>query len=109
MKNRNLHIGSIIEQKVKEKDIKISDFAKAIHCNRGNVYSLFQRKTLSIELLILISKALDFDFLELYIESDKEEENRKKYVVILEVDQSKLQQLSSDESMKIIKSWIITE
>jgi len=60
---RNIHIGSIVEEKFKEKSMTITEFADKIHRERSTVYSIFARKSIDIELLIDISKALDYDFI----------------------------------------------
>jgi len=67
MKYRNdLYIGEIIKQKFNEKNISISQFAKKINCSRANVYNIFAAKSIDIDKLILISKVLDYPFLEEY-------------------------------------------
>ena len=114
MKNKDIHIGSIIEQKVKEKGIKISVFAEAIHCNRTNVYSIFRRKSIDTEQLFLISKVLNVDFTKLYFEDENEDESdhiqsQKKYIVILETDQLKIEELESDKRVKLVKWWQVSK
>lgn len=66
MKYRNVHIGELIKQKIEEKHISISQFAKAIHCSRTNVYHIFTLKSIDIDKLLLISSVLEYDFLEEY-------------------------------------------
>ena len=88
---QNRHAGEIIKQKVKECGIKITDFAKAIHCNRNNVYSIFRRKSIDIELLLLISKVLQYDFInEIYCKHSEDE----KYLVLIETDKQQLEQIT---------------
>jgi transcriptional regulator with XRE-family HTH domain len=97
---KNVHIGKAIKQKVKERGLRVADFANAIHCNRTNVYDIFNRKSIDVEQLILISKVLEYDFIsEIYF-------NRvspKKYLVLLEVSEQQLQDFTADSSFKIIK------
>ena len=45
----NIHIGSLIYKKVKEKGMRITDFANALHYCRMNVYSIFKRKSIDSE------------------------------------------------------------
>ncbi|MDR3287543.1 MAG: helix-turn-helix domain-containing protein [Prevotellaceae bacterium] len=97
---KNTHIGETIKQKMKEQNFRVADFAKAIHCNRNNVYSIFKRKNIDVELLMLISKVLEYDFItEVYFK----QKSTKKYLILLEVDEQQLQNFISDTSMKIIK------
>jgi hypothetical protein len=95
-----VHIGEMIKQKVKECGIKISDFANAIHCDRTNVYSIFKRKNIDILQLHLISQVLNYDFIsEVCFKNDVQ----KKYLIIIEVDEQRLQEFLSDASIKFIK------
>lgn len=97
---RNIHIGLAIQQKLQERGMRISDFARAIHCNRTNVYSIFTRKSIDIDQLLLISKVLEHDFIaELYSGVSI----HKKYIVVLEVDEQQLQELSSKSYVKYVK------
>lgn len=108
---KNIHIGSLIEQKVKEQGIRITDFAKSIHCNRSNVYSIFRRKSIDIDQLLLISKTLEYDFIsEIYCNKKEATTCDIKRVLLLEVtDEKKNIELSNDKSLKIINSWIVKE
>ena len=65
MKNE-INIGSIIEEKFKERGITKSEFARRINCSRGTVYNIFNSTSVDIARLKKISMVLDYDFLELY-------------------------------------------
>jgi len=60
---RNIHIGKIIRKKLAEKSMTVTEFADRIHKERTTVYDIFERKSIDTELLIEISKVLDYDFL----------------------------------------------
>jgi len=97
----NKHIGEAIKQKIQERGFRVCDFAKAIHCNRTNAYSIFSRKSIDIELLRRISKALDYDFIsEFYFQN----QSPKKYLIVAEVDEQKLFDLLSEKSIHLIYS-----
>ncbi|MDR0969929.1 MAG: helix-turn-helix domain-containing protein [Lentimicrobiaceae bacterium] len=97
---KGIHIGEAIKLKVQERGIRIAEFANAIHCNRTNIYSLFRRKSIDIDQLILISKVLEYDFIsELYLKIP----SCKKYLVVLEVDKHELQNLFLNPYIKYIK------
>jgi transcriptional regulator with XRE-family HTH domain len=98
MKN-NIHIGSLIRQKVKEQGLRNRDFAKAICCSDPNVSSIFKRKSIDIDQLQLISEVLGYNFLELYLEKDVS----KKCTLIIEVDKQKFNEIVSDSSINIIR------
>lgn len=61
----HLHIGHIIQDKVKEEQISVSQFARELHCNRTNVYDIFERQSLDTNLLRRISVILNTDFFEI--------------------------------------------
>ena len=64
-KKKKLCIGERIKEVFDQKtNFSISDFAKSLHCTEQNIYNIFRRKKIEIELLIEISKALDHDFIE---------------------------------------------
>ena len=81
--------------------MSVSDFAKCINRSRTTVYDIFQRKSIDVDLLLVISRALEFDFLrEIYLK-DNNGPAEKKYYVVVEVDPS---QLTGDLDMLLIKS-----
>ena len=59
---KNIHIGTIIKQKLKETSITIADFGRKIHLDRTTVYGIFERKSIDSVLLYIISETLNFDF-----------------------------------------------
>ena len=61
-----IHIGKEIEKKVQERGLKIPFFADKIATGERNVYSIFKRDDISAEMLIKISKVLNFNFFSLY-------------------------------------------
>lgn len=63
---QDIHLGSLVKQKMKERNISISEFAEAIHCDRTNIYSIFKRKSMDIQQIMQISEALNYDFLQYY-------------------------------------------
>ena len=68
MEYRNdIYIGEKIEQLFNERKINISQFAKAIRSSRTNVYNIFKAKSIDTDKLVLISKVLDYPFLEEYL------------------------------------------
>ena len=97
MKPEDIHIGSIIRQKVRERELSVSAFARAIHCSRTNVHSIFKRKSIDVDLLIRISAVLEFDFLKYY---DKNKEDN--YVVIVESNKAFLETLLYDDEIRVL-------
>jgi len=76
MRYRNdIYIGRKIKQIFDERNTNISQFAKAINSSRANVYNIFKAKSIDIDKLILISKVLDYPFLEEYLQNSPPTEN----------------------------------
>jgi len=68
---RNIHIGTMIQKKLTEKSMTITEFAAKINKERTTVYDIFERKSIDTELLIEISKALSYDFIrQIYYEEE---------------------------------------
>jgi predicted transcriptional regulator len=66
-----IHIGNIIKEIVKTKNLDIGEFAEKINCSRRNAYKIFDRSSIDSELLIKISKVLGQNLFFSYI-SDQE-------------------------------------
>ena len=65
MKNaKEIHIGERIKEIFDQKNISITQFADLLHCDRANVYNIFRRKKIDVDLLLEISNILNHDFVE---------------------------------------------
>lgn len=62
--NGNLHIGHLIKSVFDASGMTVSEFARRIHCERTNVYKIFNRQSIDVETLVKISEALEHNFLE---------------------------------------------
>lgn len=62
----DVHIGNLIESKMKELHINNAELALRIQMGRMNVHSIVRRKTLKADLLEKISRALNYDFFRYY-------------------------------------------
>jgi len=107
MFTRDVHIGSVIRkvffEKRKNKSMTIGKFAKELGCSRSRVYPIFENRSIDTDLLVRISKILDYPFLLEYYE--KEKPNVINFAII-EADTIKMEELKSDPSLKIIKTWL---
>ena len=61
-----IHIGEEIQERLRQKRMKVIEFSRRINTNRNNVYDIFNRKSIDTNLLEKISEALEFDFFRLY-------------------------------------------
>lgn len=62
--DEKFHIGHLIKKVFDQKDLSVSEFARQIHCERTNVYTIFNRSSIDMELLARISKVLEYNFFE---------------------------------------------
>lgn len=64
--SRMIHIGSLIRQKLQEQGRTVTWFAFVLHCDRTNVYKIFQKSSIDSSLLYRISCVLNYDFFAEY-------------------------------------------
>ena len=62
MEEKYLPIGNMIKNVLLQQERTVAWFARSICCSRPNVYKIFEKDNIDINLLILISKALNHDF-----------------------------------------------
>ena len=75
---QEIHIGSEIKKVFDKKSVKLECFAEKIDHDRTTVYNIFKRKSIDIDLLLKISKVLDYDFIhEVYFYNTNEIEMEK--------------------------------
>jgi DNA-binding Xre family transcriptional regulator len=101
MTDDNIHIGLLIHNMLKEKEIQITDLANSLRCTKSNVYSIFKRKSIDVDLLMRISKILDYDFLKLYYGDNISPS--KGYRLVIDVNELKMKEILSDNSMRIVE------
>lgn len=61
-----MHIGQKIHDRVKELRIRPTELAKTLRTSKQNLYGIFKRESIDTDLLLKLSKALDFDFFSYY-------------------------------------------
>lgn len=93
-------IGQLIEERVKSKNMEVTEFAKRINRERSNVYDIFKRDNINTDLLKKIGQVLDYDFFIHFLEPKtveliKTSEIVKKSRLFLEIE------LSEDEVLKL--------
>ncbi len=82
----------------------IAEFARRINRERTTVYDIFERKSIDIELLISISKALDYDFIhEVYFPKNTNTASFK-ILIATEVEKNEIEKLNlPEEFVRLIK------
>ena len=63
-KIRKIHIGKRIKEIFTQKKMTVNHFAELLHCDRTNVYNIFRRKKIDIDMLLEISNILNHNFVE---------------------------------------------
>jgi hypothetical protein len=84
------HIGKIIQRHVQDLRLSYKDFGALIHKNEKTVPNIFERSTMSIDLLITISAALKIDLLKVYYDEEPMKSLRDDQVSQLEDQLQKL-------------------
>lgn len=64
MVNDNVHIGQLIKSVFDESGMTVSELARQLRCERTNVYTIFKRRTVDVELLAMLSEILNHNFLD---------------------------------------------
>ncbi len=64
MVNNDVHIGQIIKSVFDESGMTVSELAQRLRCERTNVYTIFRRRSIDVELLVRLSNILDHNFLD---------------------------------------------
>lgn len=62
MEEEKFHLGHRIKSVFEQRQMTISEFARQIHCERTNVYTIFNRSAIDTDLLARISKVLEYNF-----------------------------------------------
>ena len=63
-----IDIGMEIKKELKRQGHTVSWLARKLFCERSNIYSIFKRRSINTEMLLLISKALHHNFFSQYNE-----------------------------------------
>lgn len=59
-----LHIGHMVKSVFDKSGLSVAEFARRIHCERTNVYAIFERNDIGVEQLLKISVALNHNFFD---------------------------------------------
>ncbi|MBR5912554.1 MAG: hypothetical protein IKZ55_11265 [Bacteroidales bacterium] len=60
----NVHIGQLVKSVFDKSGMTVSELARQLHCERTNVYTIFKRRTVDVELLAMLSIILNHNFLD---------------------------------------------
>lgn len=68
MTANKIHIGHLIQQQLKEQGRSVTWFAQRLNYDRSNAYKIFSKPHIDTDLLLTISKVLNYDFFTYYSE-----------------------------------------
>lgn len=69
-----IHIGSIIEEVIREQGRSPSWIAKELCCDRTNIYNILKRESVDTNLLLKLSSILNYNFFQHFTESLTEQD-----------------------------------
>ncbi|MDR2660761.1 MAG: helix-turn-helix domain-containing protein [Lactobacillaceae bacterium] len=98
-----IHIGKLIRQKVEQRSLSITEFAKLINRSRSDVYYIYDCESIDIALLLQISDVLDFDFIEKYYCNSKTKTTEFEYVLLTFLQQEELPDTLPEKSVLLKK------
>ncbi len=64
--NSNIHIGQLIHEQLRKDQRSVGWLAREIHYSRNHLYKVFRKPSLDTDLLLRISKAMQFNFFQYY-------------------------------------------
>jgi plasmid maintenance system antidote protein VapI len=62
----DIHIGHLIQTQLKADQRSVGWLSREIGCTRNHVYKIFNKSSLDSDLIIRISKAMNFNFFQYY-------------------------------------------
>ncbi len=58
------HLGELIKDVFESRPISMTEFSEALRCERPNLYSIFERRSIDASLLCRICAILEYDFFQ---------------------------------------------
>ena len=62
----NIHIGHLIHEQLRKDQRSVGWLAREIHCTRNNVYKIFNKSSLDSDLILKISKVMNYNFFQYF-------------------------------------------
>ena len=64
VKEMEIHVGHLIKEVFDRQGRRATWFASELNCNRANIYNIFNRENIDVEMLIKISLVLQHNFFQ---------------------------------------------
>lgn len=81
-----LHIGHMVKSVFDKSGLSVAEFARRIHCERTNVYAIFERNDIGVEQLMKISVALNHNFFDDIIDQSGMKSNMPPKQIVLNIE-----------------------
>lgn len=94
----SIHIGKLVQKEVELQRLTHKEFGALIHRNEKTIPDIYDRASMSIDLLVTISVALQKDFLQVYYTDESMKRLRNDEVAHLNIQIQKL-----TEEMKLLQ------
>lgn len=98
-----IHMGQLIKQVFEKSGYSTSELAALIHCDRTNIYRIFNRSSIDSELLYRISAALHYDFMQAY-SPEKTTTKKSKVSFTVEIEGEEITIYGPPEINVLVKS-----
>lgn len=99
---KNIHLGLCIKKMARQKGFKATQLADWLGYDRNNIYSIFKRKSIDSDTMFRLLNIFDCTLNELLQPYCKESFH---YIIIIETDELKMNELQNDKKIKIVQCW----
>ena len=96
-----IHIGELIKSKAEERKLSLETVGKLINRTRQTVADIYKRQSIDTALLVDISRAFEFDFLEVYYDEEPLKSMKDKALAPLKKEIEKLKKELSFKEQRI--------
>lgn len=100
----DIHIGELIKAKFASSGLSVAEFARRLHCDRTNIYSIFKRSSIDTKLLVTISEVLEYDFIAEYRGDTSIKTDVSTFSVNIKIDGLK-DTAQFEALLKVLQDW----
>lgn len=81
-----VHVGKRIKEELEASSMSVSEFSRRLNCHRQNVYNIFKRQNVDMDLLQRISDVLEYDFMSELFAMKQTPKMVFRFAVTVEID-----------------------
>lgn len=98
----DLHVGNLIKEKLSQRNVSISEFAKMLYMDESNLYKTLKKKHINTELLARISELLNYNF---FVDFQNQME-KNKCLLLIQMEKEQVNCLSLPKGAKILSKTL---